>query len=141
MRVGEVYLDLCWSLIIDKEIDKMRHGPKEELTGDAYVFQCRPTSGNWHHSVPIEQALQVIHSAQAQCSGLEKRARYIMSHKSGKIEVIGKTSKHIFMKSHLVASPDDQNSMLIYKSNSKARWLEDYHQRLTDMVPKMTWLF
>jgi len=106
-----------------------------------YVFQCRPTSGNQHLTVPIEQAMHVIHEAQACCSGLAKRARYIMSHKSGKIEIVGKTSKHIFMKYHQAASPSDLNSMLVFKPNSKARWLEDYQHRLTDMVPKMTWLF
>jgi lysine 2,3-aminomutase len=106
-----------------------------------YVFQCRPTSGNRHLTVPIEQAMHVIHEAQACCSGLAKRARYIMSHKSGKIEIVGKTSKHIFMKYHQAASLSDLNSMLVFKPNPRARWLEDYHQRLTDMVPKMTWLF
>jgi len=106
-----------------------------------YVFQCRPTSGNLHLTVPIEQALHVVHHAQARCSGLTKRARYIMSHKSGKIEIIGKTSKHIFMKYHQAALSENINSMLVYKPNANARWLEDYHHRLTDMVPKMTWLF
>ncbi|PWR72613.1 KamA family radical SAM protein [Methanospirillum lacunae] len=106
-----------------------------------YVFQCRPTSGNRHLTVPIEQAMHVIHEAQSCCSGLTKRARYIMSHKSGKIEIVGKTSKHIFMKYHQAASLSDLNSMLVFKPNSRARWLEDYQHRLTDMVPKMTWLF
>lgn len=106
-----------------------------------YVFQCRPTSGNRHLTVPIEQAMHVMHEAQSRCSGLAKRARYIMSHKSGKIEVVGKTTKHVFMRYHQAVSPNDINTMLVYRPNPKARWLEDYHHRLTDMVPKMMWLF
>ncbi len=106
-----------------------------------YVFQCRPTCGNSHLTVPIEQALHVVHEAQARCSGLAKQARYIMSHKTGKIEILGKTSKHIFMKYHQATSPADINNMLVYKPNAKALWLEDYHHRLTDMVPKKMWLF
>ena len=106
-----------------------------------YVFQCRPTSGNRHLTVPIERGLQIFHDAQARCSGLAKRARFIMSHKSGKIEIVGKTQKHIFMRYHQAASPEDINTMLVYRPNPKALWLEDYQYRLTDMVPKTTWLF
>ncbi|MFH0966393.1 MAG: KamA family radical SAM protein [Methanobacteriota archaeon] len=106
-----------------------------------YVFQCRPTLGNHHLSVPIERGMQVVHEAQARCSGLAKRARYIMSHKSGKIEMVGRTQKHIFMRYHQVASPEDTNKMLVYRPNPHARWLEDYKYHLSDMVPKMTWLF
>lgn len=106
-----------------------------------YVFQCRPTSGNWHLTVPIEKSLQIFHDAQARCSGLAKRARLIMSHKSGKIEIIGKTQKHIFMRYHQAALPEDLNSVLVYRPNPEARWLEDYQHRLSDMIPKMTWLF
>ena len=106
-----------------------------------YVFQCRPTKGNYHLTVPIERGMQVVHEAHAQCSGLAKRARYIMSHKSGKIEIVGKTQMHIFMRYHQAVSPRDINSMLVYRPNPKARWLEDYKHQLTDMIPKMTCLF
>jgi homoaconitase/3-isopropylmalate dehydratase large subunit len=64
-----------------------------------------------------------------------------MSHKTGKIEIVGKTPKHIYMKYHQSASPKDINTMLIYKPNPDAKWLDEYQYRLTDMVPKMTWLF
>ncbi|PKL60150.1 MAG: hypothetical protein CVV33_04160 [Methanomicrobiales archaeon HGW-Methanomicrobiales-4] len=106
-----------------------------------YVFQCRPTQGNHHLSVPIERGMQVFNEAQARCSGLAKRARYIMSHKSGKIEMVGRTQKHIFMRYHQAASSEDINKMLVYRPNPHARWLEDYKYHLSDMMPKMTWLF
>jgi KamA family protein len=106
-----------------------------------YVFQCRPTSGNRHLTVPVERGLQIFHEAQVQCSGLAKRARFIMSHKSGKVEIVRKTHKHIYMKYHQAASPDEINSMLVYRPNPEARWLDDYQYRLSDMVPKMMWLF
>lgn len=106
-----------------------------------YVFQCRPTAGNRHLTVPIERGLEIFGQAQALCSGLAKRARFIMSHKTGKIEIIGKTQKHIYMRYHQAASPEDLNTMLVYRPNPQARWFDDYQHRLSDMVPKMTWLF
>lgn len=106
-----------------------------------YVFQCRPTAGNRHLTVPIERGLEIFGQAQALCSGLAKRARFIMSHKTGKIEIIGKTQKHVYMRYHQAASPEDLNTMLVYRTNPQARWFDDYQHRLSDMVPKMTWLF
>ena len=106
-----------------------------------YVFQCRPTAGNRHLSIPIERGLQIFQGAQARCSGLAKRARYIMSHKSGKIEMVGRTPKHLYMRYHQAARPEDVGSMMVFRPNPEAYWLEDYQHRLTDMIPKMTWLF
>ncbi len=106
-----------------------------------YVFQCRPTSGNRHLTVPLEESLHIFHQAQARCSGLARRARFIMSHKTGKIEILGKTAHHIYMKYHQVATPDDAYKMLVYRTNPEARWLDDYQYHLTDMIPRMTWLF
>ena len=106
-----------------------------------YVFQCRPTSGNRHLTVPIEQGLQVVHEAQSMCSGLAKRARFIMSHKSGEIEIVGKTTKNVFMRYHQAVSFEDKDKMLVYRSDPQARWLEDYKHYLTDVNPKMTLLF
>ena len=85
--------------------------------------------------------MNIVQEAHSRCSGIAKRARYIMSHKTGKIELVGRTAKHVFMRYHQAASPDKRNSMLVYRPNPKARWLDDYKQGLSVMIPKMTWLF
>jgi KamA family protein len=54
-----------------------------------YVFQCRPTLGNRIYSTPVEQSYEVFEQARMMSSGLAKRARLVMSHTTGKIEVIG----------------------------------------------------
>jgi len=64
-----------------------------------------------------------------------------MSHKSGEIEIVGKTTKNVFMRYHQALSFEDKDKMLVYRSDPQARWLEDYKHYLTDVNPKMTLLF
>ncbi len=55
-----------------------------------YVFQCRPSIGNRFFQIPVETSYQILQQAWKACSGLAKRARFVMSHASGKIEIVGK---------------------------------------------------
>jgi KamA family protein len=56
-----------------------------------YVFQCRPSIGNTFFQTPVEQSYEIIQKSWKACSGLAKRARFVMSHATGKIEMVGKT--------------------------------------------------
>jgi lysine 2,3-aminomutase len=56
-----------------------------------YLVICRPTLGNKTYAVPIEEAFEIFECARMHCSGLAKRARSVMSHSTGKIEIVGKT--------------------------------------------------
>lgn len=93
-----------------------------------YVFQCRPTKGNFKFSVPVEEALSIIEEAKMHCSGLAKRVRYIMSHKTGKIEILGKDEKFTYMKYHQAADINDYKKFMVFNKNPKAQWLEDYKE-------------
>jgi len=106
-----------------------------------YVFQCRPTTGNTTFAVPVEQSYDYIQRSWQACSGLAKRARFVMSHATGKIEVVGKTASHIFMRYHQAADPGSIGTFMVFKRNPLARWFDDYHQPLTDFEPKKLWLF
>jgi KamA family protein len=91
-----------------------------------YVFQCRPTLGNKPYSVPLEKAFEIFQEAQAQCSGLARRARFVMSHTSGKIEVVGKSDGFVYMTYHRAPNPADNGRFLVFKSNPEAHWFDDY---------------
>ncbi|HEX6718888.1 MAG TPA: KamA family radical SAM protein [Pyrinomonadaceae bacterium] len=91
-----------------------------------YVFQCRPTLGNKPYSVPVEKAFQIFKQAQARCSGLARRARFVMSHTSGKIEVVGKAYGLVYMTYHRTPNPADNERFLVFKSNPDAHWFDDY---------------
>lgn len=91
-----------------------------------YVFQCRPSSGNSGYAVPIEEGYRVFEQAKANVSGLAKRARFTMSHESGKVEIVGMTAEHIYMKYHRAKDDKKSGSFLIFKRNPDAYWLDDY---------------
>ena len=91
-----------------------------------YVFICRPTVGNEPFVVPIETALEVFESARANLSGLGKHARLCMSHKTGKIEVVGKMGTKILFRYHRAPNPLDLGRMMSFESNPMACWFDDY---------------
>jgi KamA family protein len=106
-----------------------------------YVFQCRPTTGNHFYQVPVELSYEILQQSWKACSGLAKRARFVMSHATGKIEVVGRTAEHVFMRYHQAAAKADIGKFLVFRSNPVARWFDDYSQALTDFEPKKLWLF
>ena len=96
-----------------------------------YVFQCRPTIGNRLFTVPVETSHRIVQEAFRLCSGLAKRARFIMSHATGKIEVVGSTEDQVFMKYHQAACPEDLGKFMIFPSNPRALWFDDYLEDVT----------
>lgn len=91
-----------------------------------YVFQCRPTAGNKPYSVPIEEGFRRFRAAQERCSGLASSARFVMSHATGKIEVLTVVNGFVHMRYHRAARACDVGRHLIVKSDPHAYWLDDY---------------
>ena len=106
-----------------------------------YVFQCRPTVGNRFFTIPVERSYQIVHHAFARCSGLAKRARYIMSHNSGKVEIVGTTPEYVFMKYHQAAQPENAGNFIAFNRNPNATWLDDYLHHVIDNIPRKDWVF
>ena len=97
-----------------------------------YIFQCRPAIGNKAYSVPIEKGYEIVEQAKSQVSGLAKRARYTMSHATGKIEILGKTKEFVYLKYHRAANDQDSGRFLVFKSNPNAYWFDDYDEVVHD---------
>ena len=93
-----------------------------------YIFQCRPASGNKAYTVPIETGYEIVEQAKAMVSGLAKRVRFVMSHSTGKIEIVGRTEDCVFFKYHRAALDADSGRFLIFKSNPAACWFDDYEE-------------
>jgi len=91
-----------------------------------YVFQCRPVHGNFAYAVPVELSFEIFREAKRFVSGLGKRAKLIMSHVTGKIEIIGKSEGYTYFKYHQAVDQRDASRILVFKSNPEAYWLEDY---------------
>ncbi|MFZ5433137.1 MAG: KamA family radical SAM protein [Calditrichota bacterium] len=98
-----------------------------------YVFQCRPTYGNKTYAVPIEEAYLIFEKARTKCSGLAKRARFVMSHATGKIEIVGISSKFTYLKYHSSPKPEYKGRFMVFERNPDAYWLEDYGTPVDDL--------
>jgi len=91
-----------------------------------YVFQCRPTLGNRIYAVPVVESYEIFRKARMQVSGLAGRARFIMSHSTGKIEVVGTTPEHIYMQYHRSPGLENASQLMVFKTNKDAYWFDDF---------------
>jgi len=94
-----------------------------------YLFQCRPVKGSREAQVPLEEGIDIFEEAKKGMSGLAKRARYVMSHHSGKVEILGVRStehgKSILLKYHQARRPEDLGRIFARDLVPGARWLDE----------------
>ena len=90
-----------------------------------YLFQGRPTAGNMPYSVPLVRGWQIFREALRRGSGLARRARYVMSHELGKIEIIGIDKRHIFLRFHRAKDREFRGVVLTYRRCDQAYWLDE----------------
>lgn len=90
-----------------------------------YLFQCRPTAGNEPYSIPIVQGWQIFREALRYGSGLARRARFVMSHENGKIEIAGVDREHIYLRYHRAKDATLRGRFLVCRRNDAAHWFDD----------------
>ena len=91
-----------------------------------YLFLCRPTSGNEPYMVPVERGFEIFEEARRRLAGLAKQARLCMSHRTGKVEVVGKMNNKIVFRYHRAPNPLDCGRVMFFDSDPKAGWFDDY---------------
>lgn len=90
-----------------------------------YLFQGRPTAGNLPYAVPIVRGWEIFREALRIGSGLARRARFVMSHETGKVEILGVDQKHIYLRYHRAKDADLRGRFMVYRRNDEAYWLDD----------------
>ena len=61
-------------------------------------------------------------------SGLAKRARLVMSHATGKVEIVGMTETHVFFKYVRAHEDEDSSRFLVFERDPEAYWFDDYEE-------------
>lgn len=89
-----------------------------------YVFQGRPTAGNAPYELPLVEGFQIFDEARRRVSGLAKRARFSMSHATGKIELLAVDARHIYARYHRAKDPADENRFMVFHRDDQAYWLD-----------------
>lgn len=102
-----------------------------------YVFQCRPVVGVQHRfQVPLREAFHIVEDAKHDLDGMSKCFRFIMSHPTGKIEILGEipetwtddgvkrfTSKMLF-KYHQAKNRSDIGRMFALDISDEDCWID-----------------
>jgi lysine 2,3-aminomutase len=89
-----------------------------------YLFQGRPTAGNLPYELPIVRGYELFEEAKKRVSGLAKRARFVMSHETGKIEIVGVDTAHIYLRYHRAKDPSNEGRFMIFARDDNAFWLD-----------------
>ncbi|MBU3901884.1 MAG: KamA family radical SAM protein [Candidatus Thermoplasmatota archaeon] len=91
-----------------------------------YVFQCRPVKRvKRQFQVPLYRGYEIVENAKKKLNGHSKRFRYIMSHRTGKIEIVGIMGNDIYFKYHQAKDPKNIGKFFKRKLNKTAGWLDD----------------
>ena len=89
-----------------------------------YLFQGRPTAGNEPFEVPMVQGWQVFRRALTLGSGLARRAKFCMSHETGKVEIMAVDDEHIYLRYHQAKHDEDLGRFFVCRRNDEAYWLD-----------------
>jgi len=104
-----------------------------------YIFQCRPVKRvKQHFQVPLCRGIEIIEKAKEHCNGHSKRFRYIMSHRTGKIEILGIFDNEMYFKYHQAKNRKKLGKIFKRPVNERAGWLDDFKStsvRVLDAAP------
>lgn len=91
-----------------------------------YVFQCRPVKRvKRNFQVPLEEGYRIVEGAKSRLPGPSKRFRYVMSHRTGKVEVLAIIGDEVYMKYHQARDPKNLGISFKRKLRPGAGWLDD----------------
>jgi KamA family protein len=90
-----------------------------------YIFHCRPTRGNESFMLSIQEGMRIVADTRANLSGLAKRFRYVGSHTSGKIELVGQIDDQIIMRYHEARHPEDEEALFSWPAHVPICWFDE----------------
>jgi KamA family protein len=89
-----------------------------------YVFQCRPVKRiKENFQISLEKGYYIVKEAKKMLDGHSKRFKYVMSHRTGKIEIIGILGKDIYFKYHQAKYFKNTGKFFKRKLDKTAGWL------------------
>jgi lysine 2,3-aminomutase len=94
-----------------------------------YLFQARPVRGASHFQVPLRRGIEICHGIDARSSGILKTYRYVMSHHSGKIELLNISHDHrVIMRYQQSREARKVGEVFTRPYTEGACWLDDLQE-------------
>jgi len=91
-----------------------------------YLFQCRPVKRAKHRfQVSLRRGCHVVEEAKAMLDGHAKRFKYVMAHRTGKIEILGVMDRAIYLKYHQAKDPRRRGRMFHRRLSEEEGWLDE----------------
>jgi len=90
-----------------------------------YLFQGRPVKGASHFQVPLARGIEIARGINARLSGIQKTFKYIMSHVTGKIEILDLVDDRVYLRYHQNKCPDRIGRVFSRRHVAGACWLDD----------------
>jgi len=108
------------SIIADLMKKLVQHG-----INPYYVFQCRPVKRvKKNFQLSILKGIQIVEGAKKLLDGHGKRFKYVMSHVSGKIEIIGIMDERIILKYHQAKDFNQTGKLFSIPADPKITWFD-----------------
>jgi lysine 2,3-aminomutase len=91
-----------------------------------YLFQGRPVKAASHFQVELRRGVEIVRGINARLSGIQKTFKYIMSHYTGKIEILDLgDDNRLYMRYHQNKYPEKIGKMFSRPYVEGAVWLDD----------------
>jgi KamA family protein len=91
-----------------------------------YLFQARPVSGARHFQVELRRGAEITRRISQRLSGIEKTFRYVMSHRIGKVEILGLgPDGRLYMRFHQSPNVAEVGRIFSRPYREGACWLDD----------------
>jgi KamA family protein len=91
-----------------------------------YLFQARPVKAASHFQVPLREGIEIVRRVNQRLSGIEKTFRYIMSHYTGKIEILDMgDDNRVYMRYHQNKHAENIGKIFSRRYVEGACWLDD----------------
>ncbi|MER8764309.1 condensation domain-containing protein [Mesorhizobium sp. M0968] len=95
-----------------------------------YLFQARPVKGASHFQVSLRRGIEISRGINQRLSGIQKTFKYIMSHYTGKIEVLDLgADDRMYMRYHQNKNPEKIGKIFSRPHVEGACWLDDLPDR------------
>nr|WP_287068702.1 hypothetical protein [Mesorhizobium sp.] len=92
-----------------------------------YLFQGRPVKGASHFQVSLRRGIEIARGINQRLSGIQKTFKYIMSHYTGKIEILDLGADgRMYMRYHQTKIPEKIGRIFSRPHLEGACWLDDW---------------
>lgn len=90
-----------------------------------YLFHSRPVHGTERFQLTVQRALDLVTAVRPRLSGLAKRFRFIASHATGKIEIVGTLGDALVFRYHEARDPAFDGHLMTWPAGKEIDWLDE----------------